>query len=347
MMPAAPFPTPHATAFANASQRADGGDAPTDSRSAAGAAKRRFGFWLRVAITIGLVALLAWRVDGREVVAALRNVHWGYWGLAFATYLVSQAVSARRWAGLARALGFAESYPRFLKLYFEGVFFNQCLPSSIGGDVVKAVRLGQTPGERVLAGGTVLADRLTGLAALLVLALTGVLQEALSLPGGGVAAVAGALTLAALAGARLAVGVVGWFAQGLGPGRPAGRMLARFEPYRRRPSILYRAIGWSFVVQILVVVQVMLLGRSLEVDAPWTAYLIAAPTVSLISTVPASIGGIGLREGGLVELLAPYGVRAELGVAVGLLWFLVALSSGLLGGAAYLWERKSSAPSAP
>ena len=73
---------------------------------------------------------------------------------------------------LARPLGFDFPQRHFTQLYFEGMFFSLCLPSSIGGDVVKAYRLAPDLNGRVLAACTVLADRATGVVALLVIGLT-------------------------------------------------------------------------------------------------------------------------------------------------------------------------------
>jgi uncharacterized membrane protein YbhN (UPF0104 family) len=67
-------------------------------------------------------------------------------------------IAAIRWAFLARPIGFPYSIGLFIWRFFEGAFFSLCLPTSIGGDVVKAYRLADTTHGRLLAGCTVHAE---------------------------------------------------------------------------------------------------------------------------------------------------------------------------------------------
>jgi len=133
----------------------------------------------RVVITAALLAYalrgVKWHdheIDGqfREGMwSVLTKADWSWWLAGMATAVLVQVVAGIRWAELARPLGF--DFPRrlFVWRFFEGMFFSLCLPSSIGGDVVKAYRIGDTTPRRLLAGCSVLADRLTGLSALAVL----------------------------------------------------------------------------------------------------------------------------------------------------------------------------------
>ena len=78
------------------------------------------------------------------------------------------------------------------------------------------------------------------------------------------------------------------------------------------------------------------IGNAIGLGIPLAAYCVAVPTVSLLTTLPLSIGGVGVREGGLAWMLASYGVSEELGVTLGLLWFSTNIASGLIGGCVYL-----------
>ena len=62
------------------------------------------------------------------------------------------------------------------------------------------------------------------------------------------------------------------------------------------------------------------------------------PLVSLLAMLPLSLNGLGVREGSLVLLLAPYGVAAPAAVALGLAWFAMTLALGLVGGLVYLCQ---------
>src|SRR5438270_5198702 len=170
--------------------------------------RRRWMFWLRAAAGVGLIAFLATRTDWQPVAAAIEVMHWEFWLAAAAIYLVSQVVSGWGWGALARPLGFAFPQRHFTQLYFEGMFFSLCLPSSIGGDVVKAYRLAPTAAGRVLAGCTVLADRATGLAGLFIIGLTALAARSFELSLIAALTAGAGILVAALASVSLGLAIL-------------------------------------------------------------------------------------------------------------------------------------------
>jgi uncharacterized protein (TIRG00374 family) len=300
--------------------------------------KLPFGLLLRVAVSGALAWFLLANSDLAAIRSSLAKLDAKLWIAALGVYLVSQATSAHRWSTLGRAVGFDYRWSHYLKLYMEGMFFSLCLPSSIGGDVVKAMRLGRSGGERLLAAGTVLADRLTGLTALGVICATGFIAHAQGLGMQAAIAVGVGILLAAIA----AILVGQWFLR-LNSTRlegipKLGKLLAELNIYNHRPGVVLRAIGWSFIVQLTNIAMVWLLGRGIGIEVPVGAYFFAVPAVALASTLPLSINGVGVREGGLALLLRDDGLKEEQGVALGILWFSITLASGLIGGLAFLWR---------
>lgn len=79
-----------------------------------------------------------------------------------------------------------------------------------------------------------------------------------------------------------------------------------------------------------------LIGMSLNLDVPLGYYFVIVPLVDLISILPISISGIGVREGSYVGLLYLAGVETPQGLAFGLLGFLVIVAASLLGGIIYV-----------
>ena len=252
-------------------------------------------------------------------------------------FLCSQLASGWRWAELGRPLGFNFSRLRYIQLYFEGMFFNLCLPSSIGGDVLKAYWLAPNTAGRVLAGCTVLADRAVGMVGLCVIGTTALVARALALSvrlGG--ARRHWCYWRRRLAAVSLGLRVWKWLAGFLPADSRLARLAEQLMPYHDRPEVLRRSIGWGLVVQGLNVLTVAEIGHAIGLGIPLAAYCVAVPAVSLLTTLPLSIGGVGVREGGLAWMLASYGVSEELGVTLGLLWFLITIAGGLIGGGVYL-----------
>jgi uncharacterized membrane protein YbhN (UPF0104 family) len=258
--------------------------------------------------------------------------------------MLVQVVAGIRWAELARPLGF--DFPRrmFVWRFFEGMFFSLCLPSSIGGDVVKAYRIGDTTPRRLLAGCSVLADRLTGLSALAVLggAALAARKYDLSLPV--TLAVAAGLLAVVLGAFLLAVSFLDTIIAVLPEGGPFRGFLSELLPYQQRPSLIAKAVAWSFLVQAGGAVSVAVSARALGVEQPLSVWFSVVPLVALVAVLPISIGGFGVRENATALLLAEQGVSADRAVGVALLWGLSQLVIGLMGGVLFLLDR--SRPSA-
>lgn len=299
--------------------------------------KRWLSLGLRVGLSGLLLAYLLSRLNGPQLLASVNNIDWRGWFLAFAIALLSQTLSGLRWAGLAQPIGFRLPRWRFQQLYFEGMFFSLCLPSSIGGDVIKAVRLGHDGRSRALAACTVVADRLAGLVAVLLIGLTALAQRAFDLTLAATALVAIAGLAVALIGTRIVFSGLGWAAAQLSHHPHVGGFLQRLLLYDHHPYVFWIGIGWGLLVQGLGVVVVMALGFALQLDLPIQAYCVSVPLVALMTALPISLAGVGVREGGLVWLLSGYGLTGELGMALGLLWTTVTMSSGLVGGLVYLF----------
>jgi uncharacterized membrane protein YbhN (UPF0104 family) len=286
-------------------------------------------------------------VDG-QVVSGMRTVlagaDWRWWLAGMGLAMLVQVVAGIRWAELARPLGF--DFPRrmFVWRFFEGMFFSLCLPSSIGGDVVKAYRIGDTTPRRLLAGCSVLADRLTGLSALAVLggAALAARKYDLSLPV--TLAVAAGLLAVVLGAFLLAVSFLDTIIAVLPEGGPFRGFLSELLPYQQRPSLIAKAVAWSFLVQAGGAVSVAVSARALGVEQPLSVWFSVVPLVALVAVLPISIGGFGVRENATALLLAEQGVSADRAVGVALLWGLSQLVIGLMGGVLFLLDR--SRPSA-
>jgi uncharacterized membrane protein YbhN (UPF0104 family) len=309
---------------------------PTRSRAA-----QIFGVLIRVAATVALMAYALRGVAWGEFRSLLEHADWRWWIVGQTVGVASQVVGGVRWAALARPLGFALSRGSFVWRFFEGSFFSLCLPSSIGGDVVKAYRLGDSTPRRLLAACSVLADRLTGVSALGVLAVTALLVTRLGLGPIATLAVAAVLLGCAMLVFRLAVGSIDRILGLLREGSSAREFVARLLPYQQRPSLMSQALAWSLIVQMGGAMTVAFLARSLGIVQPLTVWFIVVPLVSLAIVLPVSINGIGLRESALVTLLAPYGVAREPAVAVGLLWLTSQVIMGLIGGVLFLLARRA------
>ena len=295
---------------------------------------------LRVVMTVALMAMVLSGITWEAFLNLLQDCDWRWWLAALGVSVLVQAAAAIRWAFLARPIGFPYSLGTFLWRFFEGSFFNLCLPSSIGGDVFKAFRLADSTSSRLLAGCTILADRLAGLAAVGVLGGTALLatRGELSLPAA--LAVGAALLGAAMLVFWIGVGSIDRLLAVIPEHHAARQFLARLLPYQQQPGLMTRAVASSLLIQMGGAVAVALVAMSLGVSLPLSVWFAVVPILTLAMVLPISMLGLGIREQGLELLLAPHGVPPERAVAIGLLWLACTILSGLIGGVLFLLDGK-------
>jgi uncharacterized membrane protein YbhN (UPF0104 family) len=299
-------------------------------------------YW-RLVGSLVLVGLLVWRIDWRQVGAAFAQLDATYWLLALGVYLLTQGVSVLRWQMLAAMLGLGGRWRDYLSYYFTGMFFNLILPTSVGGDVVRAWYLGRQAGpipetgRRTAAFLSVLADRINGFAVLIGLACVATVCCPTPLPGWiswtvagmGAACVLGLAALPILPRLRTVL-----------PSHPrVTHLLDGAALYQRDRRGMFVVTVLSLVVQVANVILAWLIGEGMGLPVPPLYYGVLIPLVSILTLLPISLNGMGLREGGTVLLLAPLGVGSASAVTLSLLIFAVYTAASLAGGVFYLLGR--------
>src|SRR6478609_3291376 len=125
--------------------------------------------------------------------------------LALAAYAVTQSIAVWRWNRLLRAQHIEVEPRRLTESIWVSMFFNNFLPSNIGGDFVRIADTAPAAGSKTLAMTVILVDRALGLSALVIIASSGALAASLigvHIPG------ARWLWLAAALGAVAAISVM-------------------------------------------------------------------------------------------------------------------------------------------
>lgn len=316
------------------------------------AAPRRspFATVLRVTVSGALVAWILSRTDLTEVGAAFRSADLQWIAASILLNPLGYVMSVRRWRLLLAAQGARVPFSFLLKSFLVGVFFNNLLPSTIGGDAVRAWDTARVGLPRARALGVVVIDRFLGLLTLTLFAAAGVLVSP------GLAARAPALYAWVLAGAAAAVAIA-WLLF-VPSARMAGLLAAvrdrlpgpwplRFERVRAallafqgQRRALAAALAYSAGLQAAVVANGYCLARALHVEVPLGHYFVLVPVAVLAMMLPVSINAIGVRENVWAFLLAPFGVASATAVAVAWLDYGLVLLQALIGGVVYAMARR-------
>lgn len=301
-------------------------------------------FWIRLAVSAGLLAAVLVRIDLPEAAERLADGRWWLFVAATGLFLVAFVVGAVRWHLFLVAAAVPASARSTGEAYFAGVFANSVLPTNVGGDVVRAVLAG-APGTRSRAAATVIVDRVTVLGCALVLgwavAIATMPPRALF-----VALAASAGFYAALIAVPIVGGVAGKRVRHRLPARlqavgEEGIRAARACLSTRRTWISTTALGLAY--EGLTVVALWLAARSVDVDVSVSAMAVILPPMLLLAALPISIGGFGVREISYVALLDPFGVSATEATLVSLLGQFAFMLATLPGAIVLLRRRAGHA----
>ena len=297
-------------------------------------------------------ALIFWILRGtpvQEILTAMRGAKWPLLVLAFVLNFVGFAISITRWKLLLAAQGIVAGYGYLLRSYMSAIFFNNVLPSTIGGDSVRAYdswRLGRSKSRAV---AVIFTDRFLGMLALMSFAGVAVfLAQRLA---AGVPLLR--LWLALAAAAMLAVvwvvlvapaRVAGWLARIPLPGaallaRFAEKVATAFSAFRGNPQVLRRGFLLSLLLQTNVVVHYYLIGRALDFPVPFHTFFLIIPLSLAVMAIPISINAIGLRENIFAFFFGAYAVTTAEAVAFAWLAYGIAVIHGLMGGIVYASRR--------
>lgn len=294
-------------------------------------------FLLRLAITATILTLILRAIDIKQIWQVLQQAQLGLLALAILMQFASTAVSAYRWQIIMQNLGFGQNFAFYWQSYFKGMFFNQGLPTSIGGDAMRVLDVAKQGFRKrdVLYG--VMVDRAVGLGALMLLSLFAYLLKPDLLP----MQVYRPMLMLILAG------LIGFFSLFL-----IGKMqwLCRFPKlnilniiserlyqifHTRRPLL----IVLSLAIPLLALLGFFATGWALGLRYDLMIYFAIVPIAIILTIIPVSIAGWGVREGALVGLFSLIGAHKATVLTMSLLYGITLIIVSLPGLISFLKGR--------
>jgi uncharacterized membrane protein YbhN (UPF0104 family) len=293
--------------------------------------------WLRVAVSVGLLALLLLILPWDAVKSAIQRLPLSVWLSVLAGFIAGHLLGVVKWRMLVSAGGRPLRMLDAVRCYAAGLFANLCLPSIVGGDILRAALAAKSTGstEAAVLGGVV--DRAIDVATLGILIAVGGLFARDVLPGWGSAALKIALVTAVVLMVvflplLIRRPLARWphrFRRRIGRGQAALRSLAR------RPGAALTALVLSVIIQSLFVILNAWVGQSVGIGIPIAVWFLVWPLAKVAGLLPISLGGLAVRDATFAALLVPVGVPMALGVVASLIWQSVLIVGGLLAG--ILW----------
>ncbi|MBI5826525.1 MAG: flippase-like domain-containing protein [Deltaproteobacteria bacterium] len=258
-------------------------------------------------------------------------------------FIATQSVSTLRWSIILKK-DMEVSYPRLLSIYFIGMFFNNFLPTMVGGDLIKGYYLYKESGRGDVSLASIFMDRYSGFAALMVITLAALAPGYPLIKDSGLPAF-----FVALIGGFFAVSLVIWVGplhswvmrilstiHFYGINRKIEMFYNVLMGYKRHYPILAKIFFCSVFVQGGVIIGYYILGRGLGMDIGIGYFFLFIPLTTAISMIPISMSGLGIREGAFVYLFSRAGASKEQALTLSLMWFVMAAVVSIAGGVEYI-----------
>lgn len=301
--------------------------------------------FLRIFISIAFLCFFAWsfKDNYQGVAAALRETDWVALGAGFVLILMSSILMGWRLRLVFRAQGLTLSFKDAVHLTFVGLFFNNFLPSAVGGDLVKAYCASIQTGRRMECFSACLMDRILGLFIFILipsLAVFFLLKELdPKIPLMVMITLAAACAGLWLIFNKHHVSRLTFLTTALKklPGMSKlGQLYHAMHELTRSKWLVFRICVISAAGQVMSILSIGLIIHALGGTAAVRQIMIRTPLVHLFGMLP-SFGGLGLREKGFEYFFKPV-IGHELAGALAILFLFYVIVLSAIGGVVYLFR---------
>ncbi len=286
---------------------------------------------LKIIVSSALLAIIFFQIDLNTLVKNFSLLNPVYIPFIILLLIANYVFSSIRWKAL---LIFNNSHHIRLKylihLYFTGAFFNNFMPTSIGGDVYKVYKLGKKTGNTVDAFSATFMERFTGVLALVFISIFGLIRH-LGLWGA-------ILLVIFIFGIIIGFYLFSFLS---GQSEKIKKIYDSLNAYRGKNLVLTTAMATSFVVQIIAIATQYLIFVAMGIDLPFIHALIVFPIITLASFFIPSLNGIGVQDSLYMKLFLIVGIAEPVSLSASIIYHLFRLGVSLIGGIIYAMGKDS------
>ena len=297
----------------------------------------------KLTVTVLLCSVIVGYADWNGIWSSLQQANGLLLLVVFLSMVFCVTISAYKWQLLLRIHGARFSFARLHRLYFTATFFNNFLPTSIGGDGYRIYRTLKNERSKTIAFLAVFMERLSGIVSLLIIgfcaAVVGHSLEANSLSRmavtGGMIGMAAGVPLLVLACNRK---FISWLMSLKRFPALLRDVIDYLGDYRRAPKTTRRAILVSFGFHFFTVWWLMLLVNAVGGSMQYYEVAVVCAALSIVAVLPLSINGLGLVDGAFIYFAGFYGLGYDAALTTVLLQRALMLPISLAGGLLYLLD---------
>lgn len=303
--------------------------------------------WIGPLVSCALIGLLYFLLKDQfpAIVSALKNGNHGLIGLAALIFLSTTVILARRLQLIFDAEDVKIKLRETLSLTYIGYFFNNFLPTSVGGDIVKAMCASKVTGQRIKSITTVMMDRIFGLFTFILIPSFSMLLLKDKIDPRVPVMVYSFLTFSIIFFFLLfnrsiakRFHIIENVFNKIGIGTKIRQIYDGMHNFRNHKAVVIQAMVLSMIGQSIGIFCLYMLAVAIGADkGVWMYFFLLVPIVHLISMLP-SINGLGIREGAYIYFLKSY-IGTEKAAAIGILWLGLTILVSVIGGFVYFIRR--------
>jgi uncharacterized membrane protein YbhN (UPF0104 family) len=306
---------------------------------------------VKLSVSIILLAVLFSRIDAGDLWSKARTASIGWLGVALLIHILNVLAATWRWHLLLSAQHVDVPARRLLGSYLVASFFNNFLPSNIGGDVIRITDTARAAGSKTLAVTVVLVDRGLGMMALVLIAAVGATAAGqlhpAAIPIWPIWLWAGFLV--AVAASVPAVFAPAGFGRLLQPltvfhpewvGERIDKLILALGRFRDEPGALAACFAGAIFVQATMVVFYYTVAHALHLSIAFSDIAVIVPISIVVQMLPVSVNGFGVREATFSLYFQRIGQPIESALLMSLVGQAIVILFSLSGAAVYVWRSK-------
>ena len=302
---------------------------------------------IRILLTVLILAVIFAKIDFQSTISVISNSNFVFILLSFMTLFIFSYILALRWQMVLKLYGFNVSIFRSFKIYMIGLFFGNFLPSTVGTDVIRGIYISDKDKRISDVISSILIERWIGLLGILFYIIIvpmiffSRVELKYFLPISITGLLLSAVFFIAISNDKVFLFFSGVFSKikFLKLGEKMNSLFASLRLIKDHKKQLVINLLLSFMIQVVFVFTNYFIVLSQGLSISLTDLIIYIPFISLISMIPITINGLGLREWAYMTFFSS--AMKEETVALSITFFLVTVIFSIMGGIFFLTEKKN------
>jgi uncharacterized protein (TIRG00374 family) len=308
---------------------------------------------LKIVFSLGLLSYLIYQAEPEKIFSIINRIWTGgnfiYVIFAIITFKIAIVVYAFRWQVLLKGYGIHIGILMLFRFYLIGLFFNNFLPTGIGGDITRIYNLIQEAGDRTIGFASVMIERILGITSTLILTMFSLTWLLGSFSTNRILYINILLLIFILLFFYLVFNRK--YPESLAEkvkkiklfkfGERIDKLFEAIRYFQDKKIVYIKVISVSLFAQVLVILMHYFCVLALKIDVSIFYLFLVVPVTFLLTMLP-SINGLGVRDGGFVFLLGKKGISNAAALSLSFLAIIVPMIVSIAGAILFIIQKKKS-----